>query len=150
MKNSKTVLRGLLVAGAMMTTGSITVSASSLLDFKNLGNGAEVRNNLSNHVNSKTNIEMNCANHDTKSTEKSATDMKCGEGKCGDVKTTETKSADAKCGEGKCGDVKSADTKTKDAKCGEAKCGDSKEVKSKDSKTTDAKCGEGKCGDSKK
>jgi uncharacterized low-complexity protein len=144
MKNSKTtLLKGLLVAGAMMTTGVITVSASSLVNFKNLGEGAEVRCNLSGNEYAKTGVEMNCGANAAATTDKTATDMKCGEGKCGDAKSDTTakdsKSTEMKCGEGKCGDVKPADSKTTDMKCGEGKCGDAKPADTKSTKTSGKK-----------
>jgi len=62
----------------------------------------------------------------------SASDMKCGAGKCGGKMEKPAK----KCGAGKCGDAKKAPAK----KCGAGKCGDAKKAPAK------MKCGAGKCG----
>ena len=62
----------------------------------------------------------------------SASDMKCGAGKCG----SEVKTPAKKCGAGKCGDAKKVPAK----KCGAGKCGDAKKAPEK------MKCGAGKCG----
>jgi len=63
----------------------------------------------------------------------SASDMKCGAGKCGSKMEKPAK----KCGAGKCGHAKKESAK----KCGTGKCGDAKkEVKKA------MKCGAGKCG----
>jgi uncharacterized low-complexity protein len=59
----------------------------------------------------------------------SASDAKCGAGKCGDAVKQPVKSS-AKCGHDKKDDAK---------KCGDAKCGDEK-------KAPAPKCGTGKCG----
>jgi len=65
----------------------------------------------------------------------SASDMKCGAGKCGSASEKPAK----KCGAGKCGDAKKSSAK----KCGAGKCGDGK----KEAKKAPAKkCGAGKCG----
>jgi len=63
----------------------------------------------------------------------SASDMKCGAGKCGSSMEKPAK----KCGAGKCGDAKKA---KKAMKCGSGKCGDAKKEKKA------MKCGAGKCG----
>ena len=60
----------------------------------------------------------------------SASDMKCGAGKCGGASEKPAK----KCGAGKCGAKKSSAKK-----CGAGKCGGSKKSAAK-------KCGAGKCG----
>lgn len=62
----------------------------------------------------------------------SASDAKCGAGKCGSQMEKPAK----KCGASKCGDAKKTPAKTK---CGAGKCGDAKKVPAK-------KCGAGKCG----
>ena len=83
-----------LASGAVIMSAFATTeaNATALLEFENLGTGAELRTNLitANAVNpiiSNTNIEL-----------------ECGEGKCGE----------GKCGEGKCGEKsdKKAEKKT--------------------------------------
>jgi len=62
----------------------------------------------------------------------SASDMKCGAGKCG----SSTEKPAKKCGAGKCGAKKKAAKK-----CGAGKCGNAKKEAKKS-----MKCGAGKCG----
>ena len=69
----------------------------------------------------------------------SASDMKCGAGKCGSSMEKPAKKA----GEGKCGAQKKA--MKKGMKCGDGKCGDSKKAMKKEKKKA-MKCGTGKCG----
>jgi uncharacterized low-complexity protein len=67
-----------------------------------------------------------------------ASDMKCGAGKCGSKMEKPAK----KCGAGKCGDAKKAAKK-----CGHGKCGDAKKAAKKCGNAKKAmKCGAGKCG----
>jgi uncharacterized low-complexity protein len=99
------ILRGILVAGAMITGAA--VQAAPGLTFSNLGSGAELRTQLSSSTSPVSAItEHNCA--------AKAAEAKCGESKCGDKKDTkkkkkkakakkQAKSGEAKCGEGKCG-----------------------------------------------
>lgn len=62
---------------------------------------------------------------------KSATEHKCGEAKCGADKKAdgEHKCGEGKCGEGKCGADKKADA---EHKCGEGKCGVDKKADPKE------------------
>ena len=83
----------------------------------------------------------------------SASDMKCGAGKCGDAKEKTACSCDKKCKDAdKCDDGKKCVAKgcAHDAKA--MKCGGDKKAAAKcggEKKAAKSKCGAGKCGDSK-
>lgn len=122
-KKRKNLIKGTLVAGALLsiTALSATPNSSNLFDYNALGSGAEVRTEiLHNDVNPFNTFEA-----------------KCGE----KAKAGETKSTEAKCGEGKCGEGKCGEKAKKSAKKGKAKA---------EAKAAEAKCGEGKCGESTK
>jgi uncharacterized low-complexity protein len=131
--NQKKLLKGSLIAGALITVAGVQVNATNLFEYDDLGSGSELRQELI----------AKATSYDTERT----FEMKCGEGKCGETDKTDTKKAK----------TDQAESKTKEAKCGEGKCGeDKKESKADDStkgaeksdgKTNEAKCGEGKCGD---
>ncbi|MCD4734571.1 MAG: hypothetical protein K8R53_00880 [Bacteroidales bacterium] len=137
MKNTKkSMLIGVLAAGAIFGTTNLNASPASLFSYDDLGSGSEIRSTL---------LEEYTAKHSSMLLE-----LKCGE----------DKSKESKCGEGKCGE-----DKTKMKKEGEKNSGDkkveaqkdtinskaTKEVSTekktaKESKSKEAKCGEGKCG----
>jgi len=107
MEKRKSILKGALVAGALIAVSGLTANAASLFSYSNLGSGEEIRASLLN----------------TPSATAKTLDLKCG----AKAKTDSTKKGkDGKCGEGKCGEKKPAAKKVKDGKCGEGKCGASK------------------------
>lgn len=97
MQNKKSILASALVTGALLT-GAGLYSASAF-GFNNLGNGENIRTNLSANGNIIKNLEHTCG-------QKSKSDST----KTKDAKKTKNKKGnDHKCG--------------KDGKCGEGKCG---------------------------
>ena len=103
MQQKKSILKGSLVAGAIIAVSGLTANAAGLFSFNNLGSGHEVRTRLLENNNAKS-IEGACGGKS-----KSDTAMKKGtDGKCGDKKMDSTgkKGTDGKCGEGKCGGTK--------------------------------------------
>lgn len=154
--NSRRVLlASSIIAGAIFGTASPqALRAENLFNYSNLGSGAEVRTALLGTAPAHGSmLDMKCGNSSDKkenkntSSNKSGTENKTKDAKCGGDKNTESKTKDAKCGEGKCGGDKKAESKAKDQKCGEGKCGGDKKS---ESKAKDHKCGEGKCGGDKK
>lgn len=124
MNKLSAVVTGTVMTGALLSSGP--AEASDLVQFDDLGSGAELRADL-----------LDAQNTGFKSPE-----AKCGEGKCGE----ESKASEHKCGEGKCGESKpAAESKgTKAAK-------ETKESEAAaESKPSEHKCGEGKCGESGK
>lgn len=102
----------------LLGTVALSMVSTSLISCKKVGNGEQVRDNLSS---------------DQKEVKKH-TDGKCGtmKNEDGSEKSVEHKCGEGKCGEGKCGDKK-AETTQENSKSTEHKCGE-------------GKCGEGKCG----
>ncbi|UAY53157.1 HvfA family oxazolone/thioamide-modified RiPP metallophore [Ferruginibacter albus] len=109
MNNNKNILKGSIIASALIAATGFTSNANGLFHYNNLGTGDAVRASLLKNSNTAKNFELKCGADSTSK----AKDGKCGEGKCG---------------EGKCGAKKGAKKagKTKDAKCGEGKCGGTK------------------------
>ncbi len=104
MQQKKSILKGSLVAGAIIAVSGLTANAAGLFSFNNLGNGGEVRTHLLDNNNPK-NLELACGGKSKSDTAtKKGTDGKCGEGKKMD--STSKKGMDGKCGEGKCGGTK--------------------------------------------
>lgn len=92
MQNKKSILASALVAGALLT-------GASAFGFSNLGNGENVRTNLSGNTAITKNLEHACGE----------------KGKSDSTKTKDAKKSKTKKGKDhKCG---------KDGKCGEGKCG---------------------------
>lgn len=97
MQNKKSILTSALVAGALLT--GVSINSASAFSFSNLGNGENIRNNLSTNDVAEKNLEHSCGeksksdstkNKDAKKTKnKKGKDHKCGK--------------DGKCGEGGCG-----------------------------------------------
>jgi len=108
---TKKVLKGSLIAGAVLGISALSANASQLFSFSELGSGSEVRSTLLERSTSSTNLLLELKCGDSTKTK----DGKCGEGKCGDKKAT-GKSKDHKCGEGKCGDKKATDKSKEDSK----------------------------------
>lgn len=102
--------------------GTFFSNAMAKNTFGNLGNGSDVRRNLSTITS-----ELQCGEGKTDSITTKTSDAKCGEGKCGDKKVT----MEAKCGEGKCGDKKATMTKTTEVKSGDKAVKTEKVKKSK-------------------
>ncbi|ANI88764.1 hypothetical protein A9P82_05360 [Arachidicoccus ginsenosidimutans] len=95
MQNKKTILASTLAVSALLIGAS--VNPASAFGFSNLGNGENVRANLSNNENSDKNFELKCGKKDksdTTSTKKEKKAKKGKDHKCG---------KDGKCGEGGCG-----------------------------------------------
>lgn len=113
----KSILVGTLALSVM--------GAASLTSCKNMGEGKDVRNKVSD------------SDKEVKATHE--------EGKCGNMKNED---GSAKTIENKCGDKMKGDHKCGEGKCGEGKCGGD-ETKATDKTKTDHKCGEGKCGEGK-
>ncbi len=132
-KRKKSILSGTLVAGVLLTAGSLSVSANDGLQFSDLGSGSEIRSNLLETQQNKIAVMVESTFF-------------------ADVKGLEAKCGEGKCGEGKCGEDKK-DKKVKKAKKGGAddkkseKKSDEAEKKKSEDKTKEAKCGEGKCGE---
>ena len=102
-----------LVAGSLAAIPMAKLHARPMVQYDNLGNGAQVRGSV-------------LVADNTLVAEHKAGEGKCGEGKCGDKKdaakdgknaTSKGKTAEGKCGEGK---------------CGEGKCGEGKDAKKAD------------------
>lgn len=107
---TKKVLKGSLIAGAVLGMSALSANANQLFSFNELGSGSEVRSTLLERATSGTaNLLMELKCGDSTKTK----DGKCGEGKCGDKKAT-GKSKDGKCGEGKCGEGKCGGKKATD------------------------------------
>ncbi|MDP1623442.1 MAG: hypothetical protein Q8M08_14005 [Bacteroidales bacterium] len=131
MKNSNSnIFKGSLIAGAFIATAGLSVSASSLVSYNNLGSGSEIRASLlesaSRAVNFKT-LEL----------------------KCGDAMKTDTaaaKKAGDKMKDAKCGKDMKDMKHMKDSKKADAVKETTKEGAKTETKMKDAKCGEGKCG----
>lgn len=146
--NKKNIFATGLLAGSVLSLGALQANATNLLNYQDLGSGAQVRAELLRSERSLVgSYELSCGE---KKTESKAAEQKCGEGKA------ESKSAEHKCGEGKCGENK-AESKAAEHKCGEGKCGEGKcgaesksAEKKAESKSAEHKCGEGKCGEAKK
>ena len=121
MKNTKKkILRGSLIAGAIIGASSLTASPADLFTYNDLGSGSEVRAALVEEaMNSSSNLFL---------------ELKCGEGKCGEEKKEETKSK-----------TKKGETKA-ETKEGETKAETKETKKKKEGKSEEGKCGEGKCG----
>ena len=81
MKNDKKILKSVTIFASAMISTTVAVSAAtpanSLLEYNDLGSGSEVRSAL---------IDMNL-NADASNTlyAYKISDMKCGEGKCGEA-----------------------------------------------------------------
>ncbi|MBN2347767.1 MAG: hypothetical protein JXJ22_02950 [Bacteroidales bacterium] len=137
-RNFKTtaVLTGALVTGAI-TSLSANVTTSELLNYQNLGSGAELRTELL-KINSSS-LDATRAVNAVKTIKFS--ELKCGEGKCGsdkkekkaesksDTTAVKSKAAESKCGEGKCGEDKKKEKSEGDSKkdkTSESTCGGSK------------------------
>ena len=129
---TKSILKGSLLAGSLISLGALQANAEEIVRVENLGSGSEVRAALlaSERVLDHA-LELSCgekkeakAETTTSTTEGKAEEQKCGEGKCG---------------EGKCGEHEheKAETTTKT---------ESKTEQSSESKAEEHKCGEGKCG----
>ena len=89
----KALVAGTIVAGTFFSAASMA-NTSSAFSFRTLGNGNEVRNELSGTTSS-MNLDLACGANKSK------------DGKCGAKKdSTMSKSKDGKCGEGKCGGKK--------------------------------------------
>ncbi|MBR8537334.1 hypothetical protein KDU71_17325 [Carboxylicivirga sediminis] len=140
--NSNGLLKTVIIGGMIAGASSLSANAENLLNYGDLGSGAELRTNLLEQYGS----PVHTAN--LPDTYKSG-EAKCGEGKCGEGKCGEEKKAEGT------KEAKKAETKTTEAKCGEGKCGEkkgekakttTKEAKKSETKTTEGKCGEGKCG----
>lgn len=76
------ILKGSLVAGALLSVTGIQASNTNLFEYTDLGNGSELRNELI----------AKATSYDAERT----FEMKCGEGKCGEAEKTETKKGEAK------------------------------------------------------
>jgi len=146
MKNKKKLNKQAGILSTAILTGTLAgfgigdLNAGDLLNYDDLGSGAEVRSEL---------IDMNV---DVRNSYDGSRifELSCGEGKCGEDKEANKKKAETKeKGEMKTSKaVKDSTDKTSESKCGEGKCGDDKEAEAvqKESKTSESKCGEGKCG----
>lgn len=79
------VLKGTLIAGALLSAGSLTAAPASMFNFNDLGSGSDVRTNLlerSQNNSSNLYLEIKCG------------EGKCGEGKCGEKEETKTKKSE--------------------------------------------------------
>ncbi len=95
----KALVAGTIVAGTFFSAASMA-NTSSAFSFRTLGNGNEVRNELSGTARS-VNLDLACG------AKKDSAMGKAKDGKCGAKKdSTMSKSKDGKCGEGKCGGKK--------------------------------------------
>jgi|GEM_PF-3252185 len=82
-----------VIAGSLLSVAALA-NSSSAFSFRSLGNGNEVRNELSSNTRA-LNMDLTCGAGKAK------------DSKCGDKKdSTMSKAKDGKCGEGKCGDTK--------------------------------------------
>lgn len=122
MKNtSKNILKGTLIAGALVGAASLTAAPANMFNYNDLGSGSEVRANLIERaLNNSSNLFL---------------ELKCGEGKCG---------------EGKCGEENAKKTTDKKTKKAKTKAKSKTKKADKESKTKEGKCGEGKCGEGEK
>jgi uncharacterized low-complexity protein len=95
--SNKNLLKGSIIASALVAAAGFNANANSLFSYNNLGSGHAVRTSLlGKSADSKT-IELTCASDSAK---------KANDGKCGAKKKEVKKGKDAKCGEGKCGATK--------------------------------------------
>lgn len=105
MANKKSIIKGSLVASAMLAVSSFSANAS-IFRFNSLGSGEEVRTILSGSNHSAKNLDLKCGEKGkSDSTAMKGKDGKCGEGKCGDKKDKKAKKM-KKGKEGKCGEDK--------------------------------------------
>ncbi len=125
-KRKKSILSGTLVAGVLLTAGSLSVSANDALQFSDLGSGSEIRSNLLETQQNKIAVMV----ESTFFADVKGLEAKCGEDKKDKkdkkVKKAKKGGADDKKSEKKSDEAekKKSEDKTKEAKCGEGKCGE--------------------------
>ena len=86
MEKRTSIIKGSILAGALLAVSGFSANATTLVNYRNLGNGEAVRTNLLSQNGFSRNFELKCgASHktDSTSTAKKGKDGKCGEGKCG-------------------------------------------------------------------
>lgn len=111
MEKRTSILKGSLVAGAIVAVSGFSANTAKAFSFERLGTGNDVRASLLERTHASGTLELACG------------------GKQGKTDTVAKKGKDGKCGEGKCGGDKKKNTKGKkgkDGKCGEGKCGGEK------------------------
>lgn len=95
MEKKKNIIKGSLIAGALVACSSFATHATEIFHSNNLGSGEEVRTNLLAKKTGNHRLELTCSSGSQSGTHKHHKDGKCGDGKCGkDHKC----SKDHKCG----------------------------------------------------